>query len=183
MDFIITSEMKEYFKKITSYRPVHGNQTNYPNSPISNLFDFYYLSILVGLENNQKEYKNKKDADKDIEEDENTKNSIKSDSSLKLIQIPKNVQSSFYKYINAIYLQKEIKNQKVNTKVRSEILRFIEERYPIDENTNEVRPSSKTITDLNAYALGGFNYMKKNITQPQDLLIFFKSYFKLFKTN
>ena len=178
MDFIITSEMKEYFKKITSYRPVHGNQTNYPNSPISNLFDFYYLSILVGLENNQKDYNNKKD----IEVDENNiQNSIKSDSSLKLIQIPKNVQSSFYKYINAIYLQKEIKNQKVNTKVRSEILRFIEERYPIDENTNEVRPSSKTITDLNAYALGGFNYMKKNINQPQDLLIFFKGYFKLFK--
>ena len=85
---------------------------------------------------------------------------LKSDSSLRLIQIPKNVQSSFYKYINAIYLQKKLKI-KVNTKVRSEILRFIEERYPIDENTNEVRPSSKTITDLNAYALGGFNYMKK----------------------
>ena len=158
MDFIITSEMKEYFKKITSYRAVHGNQTNYPNSPISNIFDFYYLSLLVGLENNQKEYKNKKDTDKNIEFDENNQqNSNKSDSSLKLIQIPKNVQSSFYKYINAIYLQKEIINQKVNTKVRSEILRFIEERYPIDENTNEVRPSSKTITDLNAYALGGFN--------------------------
>ena len=70
----------------------------------------------------------------------------------------------------------------MNINARSEILRFIEDRYPIDPDTKEVKMSKKTIEDLNAYAIGGFKFMKKSIEEkPSDLLIFFENYFKLLR--
>ena len=101
MDFVITDDMKSYFKKISK----NYNMTNYPESPIENNFDFYYLSLLVVL------YKNKKnDLNKNLTDDKDS-----SVSKLRQSQIPKNVKSTFSKFISAIYLTKEIKNQKINT--------------------------------------------------------------------
>ena len=48
-------------------KSVHQGLSNYPDSPISNIFDFFYLSLLVGLHQNQKgEIDNK-----NLSEDEN----------------------------------------------------------------------------------------------------------------
>jgi hypothetical protein len=177
MAWTITPEMKSFFKSITSVKSVHGGLSNYPDSPISNIFDFFYLSLLVGLHQNQKgEINDNNGHNEDENNIDNSKSTI-----LKTEGIPDNVSSSFKKYINAIYISKEIVNEKVNIDARSEILRFIEDRYPIDPDTKEVKMSKKTIEDLNAYAIGGFKFMKKSIEKPSDLLIFFENYFKLLR--
>jgi hypothetical protein len=167
MDFVITDDMKSYFKKISK----NYTMTNYPESPIENNFDFYYLSLLVGL------YKNKKnDLNKNLTDDKDS-----SVSKLRQSQIPKNVKSTFSKFISAIYLTKEIKNQKINTEKRANILRFVENRYPVDTDNDHVELSSESMNDMNSYAQGGFEYMRDNIAEPQDLLIFYDQYLKLFK--
>ena len=177
MAWTITPEMKSFFKSITSVKSVHQGLSNYPDSPISNIFDFFYLSLLVGLHQNKKGEIDNKNLSEDENNNDNSKSTV-----LKTEGIPDNVSSSFKKYINAIYISKEIVNEKVNINARSEILRFIEDRYPIDPDTKEVKMSKKTIEDLNAYAIGGFKFMKKSIEEkPSDLLIFFENYFKLLR--
>ena len=177
MAWTITPEMKSFFKSITSVKSVHQGLSNYPDSPISNIFDFFYLSLLVGLHQNQKgEIDDVKDFNQVENNNDNSKPTV-----LKTEGIPDNVSSTFKKYINAIYISKEIINEKINVGARSDILRFIEDRYPVDPDTKEVKMSKKTIEDLNAYAIGGFKFMKNSIEKPNDLLIFFENYFKLLK--
>ncbi len=150
--------MKKFFNELTSINNLGWKFIE--ESPITTQMDIFFICVLVGLK------KNVKENTIGYEKEEFVKDYIAS-------------YRNYSDFINGLYLALKVENDVTQKDNKDEVRQLM--RVLIDPNDKINDLNTKSLADLNSYALGGYiEILKKfNYTKPGDISTFFGKFIEL----